>query len=514
MTPDIPSVISAERIERAIQMRYSPFPELTMELLSQQLNQFRIGELRPAARTWEIMMERDGELGPTAEKLFADVARLPWDIEKDEQSAEADAHAEVLRYFYTHLTATSVLEQNERGGLNLLLRQLMTAHAARYSAHEMLLRIDNASKRQVTAQFQHCPVWFLECRKGRLGFLAQDGDVYGMPLEPGRWLAAVGRGLMRPCSVAYGVKHYPLRDWLLYSSRFGLPGVQGLTDAVKGSKEWNDFCTAVQEFANNWITVTNRNAEIKLIEAAKGSSSLPFKDLVERSDRLYARCFRGGDLSTQSREGNTVSGASLQEQESNILLADCAQWATDTLNAGVDEPVIEYAFNAQPKAWFKLIPPKQPNTDRDIKAMDFIVSHGGRVSQQTAHERLQIPQAQEKDELLRPALNDPRAGVPGQPGDEPALGNENTALDAAAQKAVIAAMETQFQGLGERLARISQIQDDQLWLQSWQQLEQELQSITHDLLVDPAAAGPMAQAAMSALLNGLAAAKQERTPNA
>ena len=91
------SIISPDRIEQAVRNRYSPFPTLTMELLNQQLNQFRVGDLRNAARTWEIMMERDGDLSVPAEKFYSDIARLPVEVEKVEDSKEAEAHAASAR---------------------------------------------------------------------------------------------------------------------------------------------------------------------------------------------------------------------------------------------------------------------------------------------------------------------------------------------------------------------------------------------------------------------------------
>jgi hypothetical protein len=351
------SIIDTDRIERAIQQRFSPFPELSMELLSSQLNAFRVGDLRQAARIWEIMMERDGDLSTPAEKLFSDIARLPWEIETTEESREADRHAAALKYFYENLTATSVLEGDETGGINLLLRQMMTAHAFRYSVHEMVLSVNSASAREVTGTFYHCPVWFFEARRGRLAYLRGDFEQRGELLEAGQWLTAVGRGVMRQCSVAYLTKWQPLAYWGLFCYRFGVPGIHGETDAAKDSAEWKDFSRALESFANDWVTQTNRNAKINLIEASKGGSgTLPFQELVERSDRLYARAFRGGDLSTQSRVGGDVSGSQAQSGEQRLILQDGGAWATDILNSRVDRPVIAYLFNAEPKAWIRIKP--------------------------------------------------------------------------------------------------------------------------------------------------------------
>lgn len=452
------SVISPERIEQAIMQRYSPLPDLTMATIANQLNQFRIGDLRTAARTWEIMMERDGDLAVPAEKLFSDIARLPWDIEKEDDSAEAEADAAFLKYFYTHLTATSVLEQSETGGLNLLLRQMMTAHAYRYSAHEIVLQINNAAKKEVTAQFNHCPVWFFENRKGRLAFLPSEAALHGQPLEAGRWLTAVGKGYMRQCAIAYFCKWGPLSDWMFFAKRFGLPAIHGETTAQKDSAEWNDFADALLAFSNGWIMQTSGlgNSKVNLIEAAKGASgTLPFADLIERSDRVYARCFRGGDLSTQSREGGDVAGSNPQEGEKRIVLEDGGQWATDILNARVDEPMIAYAFNRRPKAWICIRPPKASDASREINSLKAARELGIPVSIETARERLELPAPEEGEDLISapPAQISNQQPETENPEAE-ALGN------AAAAQQVARAITAQINPVLAILDRITAIKDD------------------------------------------------------
>lgn len=452
------SVISPERVEQAIMQRYNPLPELTMATLASQLNQFRVGELRPAARTWEIMMERDGDLAVPAEKLFSDIARLPWDIEKEDDSAEADADYEFLKYFYTNLTATSVLEQSETGGINLLLRQMMTAHAYRYSAHEIVLQVNNAGKREVTAQFNHCPVWFFENRKGRLAFLPSEGQIYGQPCEPGRWLTAVGRGLMRQCAIAYFCKWGPLSDWMFFAKRFGLPAIHGETTAAKGSQEWNDFEAALLAFVNGWILQTSGmgSSKVTLIEAAKGATgTLPFAELIERSDRVYARCFRGGDLSTQSRAGGDVAGANPQEGEKRIVLEDGGQWATDILNARVDEPMIAYAFNRRPKAWICIRPPKQLDATREINSLKAGRELGVPISIETARERLELPAPENGEDLIAPPQPPPDPSSILHPPSSAALANT-----ADLQARFAAELANKVDPVAALLNRITDMKDD------------------------------------------------------
>jgi phage gp29-like protein len=479
------SVISAERIEQAIMQRYSPLPDLTMGILAQQLNQFRVGDLRPFARTSEIMMERDGDLAVPADKLFSDIARLPWEIEKEDDSKEAEQDFETLKYFYTHLTATSVLEQAEIGGINLLLRQMMTAHAYQYSAHEIILQINDASKREITAQFNHAPVWFFESRKGQLAFLPREGEYYGQPLQPGQWLWAKGRGMMKQCSIAYFCKWGPMADWMFFSKRFGLPGVHGETNAAEGSKEWNDFEKALLSFINGFIIQTSGigNNKVSLIEAGKGAgNTLPFKELIERSDRLYARCFRGGDLSTQSREGTDVAGANPQQGDTDLVLEDGGQWATDVLNSRVDEPLIAYARNRRPKAWIVIRPPKRKDSGAEINRLKAARDLKVPVSVDTARERLELPAPEEGAELISGAEPKPENAT----GLDPALANADEASRRVAEAAA-EILRPILEAYDQRLQRILTITDPELRKQRWEALQAEMQTFEEDHLTDPTA---------------------------
>lgn len=489
------SIVSSDRIEQAIRQRYSPFAEMTMESLVMYLNQFRIGELRGAARIWEIMMERDGELSTPYEKLCSDIARLNIEVEKCEESAEADAHYASLKYFVDNLTARSVLDGDEIGGSNLLVRQMMSAQAFRYSVHEMVLRVNSASKREVTADFNHCPVWFFEARKGRLGYLKGDYDLYGVPLERGQWLTAVGAGKMRQCSVAWVSKWQCTASFLLFCYRFGVPGIHGEFNGSEDSPEGLKFAEALKAFASDWATATYGgvgNAKINLIESAKGSTgSLPFPEIIESANRLFARSFRGGDLSTQSREGGDVAGSNAQEGEKRIVLEDGGSWVTDNLNAGVTEPLIAYLYNATPKAWFVVRPPKQTDANREINTLKAARELGIPVSIETARERLELPMPEDGEELIgaaaRPAT--PPTSPPGQGEGEPgdtALENED-AQRAAVSRATASVLQPILAAYDERLQRILTITDPVLRRQRWQEVQAELAALEADHLADPIA---------------------------
>ncbi len=383
------SQFSQARIEWAIRLRYSPMPELDMGYLASLLNAFRIGELRVVGKVWEVMMERDGELAVNADKRCSDACGLEWQVVSD-GSTEGDAHAAALDYFYRHLKATEALDQDDTGRCDHLIYQVLSAHSYRYSVHEILLRVDNPAAREVTAEFRHTPVWFFESRRGYLGYLKHIFDMYGQPCVEGEWLTAVGMGWMRPLSIAFAMKHFPLRDWLLFCSRYGSGFLEGITDAQKDSPEWEEAAEALRAIANDGVALHNRGVTFQFLEQS-ARASLPFEAIVEMVNGLYARCYRGvasarepAGLGAGNSEGLLGQGVrmaqSLNAVERGILLARDARWVTGLFNERIDRPVIRYLFGREPRAGFVLLPPLDEASAQDLAGLQALVPMGLRVA--------------------------------------------------------------------------------------------------------------------------------------
>ena len=401
------SQFNQARIEWAIRLRYSPIPEIDMEKMVRQLNEFRIGELRTVGKTWELMMERDGELAINSEKRKADSATLDWQIATD-GSLDGDKHAAALQYFYNNLTATKALDQDATGGVDELIFQVLSALDYYYSAHEILLRADNPAAKEVTAEFRHTPVWFLEARRGYLGYLKHIFDLYGQPCIAGEWLTAVNSGWMRPLSVAYVAKWLSMEDWMTFCRRYGSGFLEGITEATKDSTEWNEAAEALEKLANDATVLHNKSLQFKFLEHP-ARNQLPFQPMAELVDRLYAKCYRGVDLATGSRGtsaqgrgsgvggGSNPVGASVQREESGILLVRDAKWVTGVFNDRIDRPIIRYLFNEEPRAWFSLMPPLNDTTMEDLQSLRTLVPMGLRIALKEVYQRFRwsVPAAGE-----------------------------------------------------------------------------------------------------------------------
>lgn len=363
--------MDAERVKQAIQSQSYMMRGLTPEALSSALDLFALGDLRSAALLWQRIKERDDTVITVSEKRELAAALLDWEILPLEDSLEAQRHKEALEDFYNKLSATHTLDQNQRGGVSMLIRQMMHSVGHKYAVHEIVWQ---PAATGLSAEFRFVPLQFFERRTGLLRFLAQDHAMAGEELEEGGWMVTCGAGLMQATSIAYLFKSLPLKAWLLFCDKFGMPGLHGETTAGFGTDEWNRFKDALANFAQDWALVTSPGGKITPIEVnATGAS--PHKELVERQDRAISRIWRGGDLGTMSQQGS-ATGSNPQSREAVILAAADAQVISETLQQYVDAYVVRYRFNTSPKAYFKLRPNVQVDQLTQLKIDEHLIKWG------------------------------------------------------------------------------------------------------------------------------------------
>lgn len=525
------SAIGRARVEGAIGNRYNPIRSLTPEVLGMQIDQFKSGRLRALALVMDAVEERDCTIKTVVAKRKKSVSRLPWEVLTIEGAEESRAarHKDALERFYNQVVATDVLNQNQRGGLSLLIRQLMDAQGKGFAVHEIIWTPQTAESGGLRAVCQFCPLWWFENMSGRLRYLESDGSYQGADLESGGWLVAVGDGLMLATVIAYVFKLFPLRDWLSFCEKFGLPGVLGSTDASPGSAEWQDMEKAVESLINDWAAVKKTGDKIELLEAS-AASNLPFLPLVEYMDRKIAALWRGADLSTIS-QGKEGSGASLQGDETELLLEDDAAWVEETLHEGLSKAVIQYETgDTQPLAYLKLQPPKKRQVDADDKAVRLCLDAGIPLGVDSTRERLGFPKPDEDEETLGGVSE----GTDGtntakMPQDDPdGLEGINTAPKgqkfklkavkglsagftnevsqrylAAARDQFGRALAADLAPLRRRLVAIEGISDPEIRKARLEALLAEWDSLAGDITADPEAAQALARIQGTAMAEGL-----------
>lgn len=396
-----PSLITSLKQHQlhGLKSRRTPFKTihaLTPDGLARTLDAFHRGDLGPASQIWDMIERRDDVLQGVINKRKKSVARLGWEILIREDSEEAHAHKLALEYFYQHLKTTHACDENEQGGFALLIKQMMDAVAKKYAVHEIIFEPKND---QLTATFRFVPLWFFENKEGRLKFIHDTHHANkNKPLNPGEWLVTTGDGLMEASSIAYLFKHLPLCDWLIYCERNGMPGVKGLTDALPGTPEWEAARTAVSEFGAEFSALMSRGTDIQPIDLTS-RGDVPYAALIERMDRALIALWRGADLSTFS--SNQGSGASLQQNEADLLEDDDALHLSETLQAQIDRFIIQYLFQTdEPKAYIQLKIRDRRDRTADISLVERLHAMGLPLAQADLRQRFGIPTPMKNERLL------------------------------------------------------------------------------------------------------------------
>ena len=129
---------------RGKQERFNLVAGLNMpEQLGRRLDAFDAGYLRDAVNIWDTLEQRDDLIRTVVSKRKKAVGREGWTVLpkrglRAEQAAEAREHVAALEYFYNHLEAEHAVDEAEKGGFKLLMRQMMDAVGKRFAVHEVV----------------------------------------------------------------------------------------------------------------------------------------------------------------------------------------------------------------------------------------------------------------------------------------------------------------------------------------------------------------------------------------
>lgn len=509
---------SAERVQLSLRLRFNPIRNLTPELLSGYLDSFRLGFFRQAAQAWDAMERRDDRLQSVAPKRKKSVARHGWEILTVDDSPEAQKQKAVLEKFYNNISCTTALEPDERGGISLLIRQMMDAIGKRYAVHEIVWQPPsggsapatlNPQSSTLSAQFIFCPLWWFEGTMGKLRYLASEMALYGVDMEQDGWLVTVGDGLMEACSVAYMFKHLPLIDWLNFSEKFGMPGLLGKSPGQKGSPEWDSMVEAVRDFGQDFAAVVSAGSSIEMVER-KGAGDVPAKALVDMMNEAMTILWRGGNLGTMSKADSI--GASLQESETDILDIDDAQMISETLTSQVSRFVLSYTFgNAPQLAYIRIKTAEKTNVDSDLKVDTFLLPLGV-LDRESTLARYNRPMPGADADILVGAAPAGGAHAPSRASDgappeqdaEVANANDPTALETAAAREFVAAFHSDLAPVTDRLNAILQITDPVIMENRLRAFLADMDGIAKDIMHDPAAAQVLQRTIAAAFAKGIA----------
>ena len=351
---------------------FNPIKNLRPEHVTRALDAFNEGRLAEAGRLFEAIIQRDDTICCLNLKRKKSVSRLDYEIVPVENSRRAKAHQRALVRFYENISASSYTDANIKGGLRLLISQMMDCAGMKYAIHKISYKLDGEF---IRGDFQQYPIWLFENTTGSLRKLERQSQLTeGSALDPNKWMITCGDGLMFASSIAYVFKHLPLRDWLAYCERNGMPGIKAKTNAFPDSPQWESAKEAVSQFGSEFYAVLSEGTDIEAIDISS-KSQLPYREIVERMDRMLCALWRGSDLSTMS--GADHVGASVQSFETTLIEEDDAVNISQTLNRCVDSTVVKILFgDDQPLAKFRLMPPDYEEKNYELTTIERLVKLG------------------------------------------------------------------------------------------------------------------------------------------
>ena len=315
---------------RRNQARYNALYALDPDVLVRHLSAFGRGDICGLERVLDEFETREDKMRIGAFKMAAAVSSKPWEVrirKGEEGNPRAKVHQRALTRFWNRVEATDAFCRNRRGGIRLLIKQMMSAQSRVYSVHDICWKVNPDGT--LDATFTHVPAWCFENRTGRLRYIRDDGQTQGEEMRDGEWLVTVGEGVGIPSAILAMAKRLSWNDWLLFSEKCGMPVIIGKTAAQRGTAAWDQLARAIRAVAPKTGLVADTGSDIAAVPMGAGGGKDTYRELVETVDRAISALYRGGDLATVSG-GPDSAGVNAHEGESELMDADGCAMVSET----------------------------------------------------------------------------------------------------------------------------------------------------------------------------------------
>ena len=421
---------------RRNQLRYNALYALDPDVLVRHLSAFERGDICGLERVLDEFELREDKMKIGAFKMAAAVSSKPWEVrirKGEEENPRAKVHQRALTRFWNRIETTDAFCRNRKGGIRLLVKQMMSAQSRVYSVHDICWKVNGDGT--LSATFTHVPAWCFENRTGRLRYIRDDGQTQGEEMRDGEWLVTVGEGVGIPSAILAMAKRLSWNDWLLFSEKCGMPAIIGKTAAQRGTPAWDQLARAIRAVAPKTGLVADTGSDLSAVPMGSASGTGTYRELVDTVDRAISSLYRGGDLATMS-SGPDSAGVNAQDGESELMDGDGCAMVSETLRDQVEKFVIRFECgDFEPLAEIVINPPAETeDIDREIKIDSHLARLGVKLSKADALARYgRTEAADEKDalEAPKPVAPGPFGALPNEAQPKTPLQNAKTTLQNA-----------------------------------------------------------------------------------
>ena len=407
------STFAAAGTELLNRMRYNALFALDPNVLVRHLVAFNSGDIAGLEHVIEEFENREDKMKIGAFKMSAAVASKPWEVRiarGEEDNERAKLHKEVLTRFWNRVEATDAFCRNRRGGLRLLVKQMMSAQSRVYAVHDVTWTVRGDG--ELEALFTFVPAWMFENRTGELRFIRDPGAYTGETMKDGEWLVTVGEGVGISAAILAMAKRLSWNDWLLFSEKCGMPVIFGNTGAKEDTPAWKNLLNAIANVAPKTGVLADLETKLQAVQVGGSSGQTTYRELIDVVDRGISALYRGGDLATISQAGDSV-GSDSQDGESELMDGDGCALVSETLHRQIDRHVIRFSCgDFEPLAGIVINPPEEiDDVDRDIKVDQHLGEFGIRLSKKDMLARYgRVEATDENDAAIRQQAQQPGFG--------------------------------------------------------------------------------------------------------
>ena len=406
---------AAAGTEQLNRMRYNALFALDPNVLVRHLVAFNSGDIAGLEHVIEEFENREDKMKIGAFKMSAAVASKPWEVriaKGEEDNERAKLHQEVLTRFWNRVEATDAFCRNRRGGLRLLVKQMMSAQSRVYAVHDVTWTVRGDG--ELEALFTFVPTWMFENRTGELRFIRDPGAYTGETMKDGEWLVTVGEGVGISAAILAMAKRLSWNDWLLFSEKCGMPVILGNTGAKEDTPAWKNLLNAIANVAPKTGVLADLETKLQAVQVGGSSGQTTYRELIDVVDRGISALYRGGDLATISQAGDSV-GSDSQDGESELMDGDGCALVSETLHRQIDRHVIRFTCgDFEPLAGIVINPPAETeNIDREIKIDQHLGEFGIRLSKKDMLARYGRVEATDENDAAERKIPQQTPGMPG-----------------------------------------------------------------------------------------------------
>lgn len=393
--------------------REYPADGLTPSRLAMILKAADAGDIDSALQLYEQMEEKDAHLFSVAQTRRLAVTGLDWQV-----VSAADRHAVDDKALADEAAAYCSERLSRLDRFEDALRHLSLAVGRNIAMAELVWETIDGEHRIVDI----APVDFGRLTTDaldRVRILTEDEPHEGVLPPSNKFIVHMPQslsghpmrgGLLRVSAIAYLAKHYAVKDWMMYSELFGMPIRIARYDPSASPEEKRELVEMLQELGSAAVGIFSKAVELEIKQAQLGAlGTSPYESICGFFNRELSKAWLGQTLTTDtSQQTGTHSAAVIHERVRRDILFDDMRNEARTIRRDVLGPMTRVAFGeAAPVPYFRRVPREDRNALDLAKVMSIAVNQlGAKIPAEWAHGALDIPLAEETDDILSGKLSD------------------------------------------------------------------------------------------------------------